>query len=242
MCTISIKQKGRFFMSLIQQILTDFYDCTSISIQYVDEQLNRLNSAGKSFTGVDVDITVELRKLIQQNRIQSFTTGENIRYIILPFKENPHPSGYFVVGPYQGECLDSEIPFKPSHCTPYFEALLTLIIKRKLLNNKEQNEHIVKGLQYIDENYQQPITLGQISEYLNLNTCYFCVLFKTETGLTFNQYLNKIRIDNSKELLVHSKKSIIDIALIVGFKHHSHYSQTFKKLISVTPVEYRNQC
>lgn len=226
-------------MSLIQQILTDFYDCTSISIQFVDEQFNTLNAAGRNFA--DVQTTVELRKLIQQNSIQSFKTGENIHYITLPFKEKLLPSGYFVVGPYQGECLDNEITFKPSHCTPYFEELLTLIVKRKLLNSEEQNEHIVKGLKYINENYHRTITLQHISDHLNLNTCYFCVLFKTETGLTFNQYLNKIRIDNSKELLVHSKKSIIDIALLVGFKHHSHYSQTFKKLIGVTPVEYRNQ-
>ena len=226
-------------MNLIQQIIADFYDCTSINIQFIDEQFNILNSAGKNFVGIQMPI--ELRQNIQPNSIQSFTTDENINYIILPFRENLLASGYFVVGPYQGESLDNEITFKPSRCTPYFKELLTLIVKRQLLNNKEQNEHIVKGLQYIDKNYQRPIKLQQISEYLNLNTCYFCVLFKTETGLTFNQYLNKIRIDHSKNLLAYSNKSIIDIALLVGFNHHSHFSQTFKKLVGVTPVDYRNQ-
>jgi two-component system response regulator YesN len=106
--------------------------------------------------------------------------------------------------------------------------------------HKSKNTDIMRrALNYINENYQQNITLEAVAGHVHLNTSYFSSLFKKEMGIKFSDYLNKIRIDKSKQLLVHSQYSILDIALMVGFEDQSYYSKVFKKMTGDTPREYR---
>jgi len=76
---------------------------------------------------------------------------------------------------------------------------------------------------------------------LNINKCYFCSIFKKETGLTFINYLNSYKIEKSKELLKNTNLSLLDIALSVGFNNQSYYSTVFKKITCKTPLEFREE-
>ena len=225
-------------MSIIKQILADFYYCTHIPIQFLDEDLQQVNFMGHIATELPILNT----QTLSPSTTTVITADDSCHYIVLPFNEMSHQTGYFLLGPYQSENVnDTELIFKPSHLTPYFEALFISIIKKNIANAVESNPHIAKGIKYIHENYQQSINLHMLCDYLNLNACYFCVLFKNQTNMTFSQYLNKVRINESKKLLELTNDSIIDVSLAVGFNNHTHFSATFKKLTGVTPTSYRNQ-
>lgn len=215
-------------MSIIQQILNDFYDCTNLPIQFLDESLTPVATAGL-VTNVPEFATDGLKP----NRTKAFTTAgtsaDSSQYIVLAMSETSYQKGFFLIGPYK----------KPGHLTSHFEELLIAIVKRNIANTLTENPHITKGIKYIHENFAEPINLLQLCEYLGLNNCYFCVLFKNQTGMTFSKYLNKVRIIESKKLLKTSTDSIIDISLAVGFNNHNHFSATFKKLTGMTPTEYR---
>ena len=224
-------------MSIINQILTDFYYCTHIPIQFLDEDFLQVDLMGSPALNVPVFATEDL----SPNATRTFTTDDQEHYIVLPFNELSHQTGYFLMGPYQTQKVDDGLMiYKPAHLTPYFEELFISIVKKNIANTVESNPHIAKGIKYIHENYQQSINLHSLCDHLNLNMCYFCVLFKNQTNLTFSQYLNKLRINESKKLLETTTASIIDISLTVGFNNHNHFSATFKKLTGVTPTVYRN--
>jgi len=224
-------------MSIIKQILSDFHHTTHLPIQFLDDQLKQIDLMGQPSVNVPA---FEIDSL-NLNAIAGFTTEEEHHYIILPFNESSHQTGYFLIGAYQSTSENSDITYRPHHLTPYFKELLVSIVKKNIALTVEANPHIAKGIQYIHEHYHESINLPQLCDYLNLNMCYFCVLFKNQTSMTFSQYLNKIRINESKKLLEETDASIIDISLSVGFNNHNHFSATFKKLTGMTPTQYRNQ-
>ena len=223
-------------MSMIKQILFDFHHTTHLPIQFLDDELNQIDAFGQPSVKIP---TFEISGLTL-NAITSFTTEDAQHYIILPFNETSHQTGYFLIGAYQSTRENSET-YRPKHLTPYFEDLLIRVVKKNIADTVESNPHIAKGIKYIHENYHESINLPQLCDHLNLNMCYFCVLFKNQTKMTFSQYLNKVRINESKLLLEETEDSIIDISLTVGFNNHNHFSATFKKLTGMTPSQYRNQ-
>ena len=225
-------------MSIIEQILSDFHHSTNLPIQFLDDNLSSIYSLGSPS-----EIPDFATENLNLNSTTIFTT-DDCQFIILPFNEMSHQTGYFLIGAYQSTDKNNQgdpPPYKPSHLTPYFEALFIMIIKKNIANASESNPHIAKGIQYIHEHFHEPINLPQLCDHLNLNMCYFCVLFKNQTSMTFSQYLNKIRITESKKLLEETNDSIIDISLSVGFNNHNHFSATFKKLTGLTPTVYRNK-
>ena len=93
---------------------------------------------------------------------------------------------------------------------------------------------------YINANYQNKISLKTVANHLHTNPSYLSTLFKRETGANFTDYLNRIRINRSCELLANTNLNLTDISFQVGYDDQSYYSKVFKKLIGVTPKIYRN--
>ena len=92
----------------------------------------------------------------------------------------------------------------------------------------------------INANYMNKITLHSISENLHINSAYLSVLFKKEMGINFTDYLNSLRIKRSKELLVTTNLSLLDISLQTGFEEQSYFTKVFKKLVGCNPNKYRH--
>ncbi len=93
---------------------------------------------------------------------------------------------------------------------------------------------------HIAENYASPISLSTIAGIVNISPIYFSVIFKKEAGVNFLDYLNKQRIEKSKELLKQTSLNIQEVSLAVGFQDQRYYAKMFRKLVGVTPTEYRN--
>lgn len=96
-----------------------------------------------------------------------------------------------------------------------------------------------RAIRYISQNFSRPLTLDETAQHVHLNPAYFSTLFKQSTGSSFKEYLNMVRIEESKRLLANTDHSIIDIALATGFEDQSYFSKVFKKYTGLTPRQYR---
>ena len=83
------------------------------------------------------------------------------------------------------------------------------------------------------------IALEDVAEHVFLSPSYFSKIFNEELSSNFSKYLNKVRIEQAKRLLLSSSASLIEISNLVGFDDQSYFSKVFKKLTGVTPGKYR---
>ena len=101
---------------------------------------------------------------------------------------------------------------------------------------------IVKNaLTYIEENYKQKLTLGEVAEKTYDSQWHLSKLLNRHTGQSFSDILNHTRIEHAKELLKDPSLRIGDISEQVGFLDLAHFSRVFKKQEGVSANEYRNQ-
>jgi two-component system response regulator YesN len=98
---------------------------------------------------------------------------------------------------------------------------------------------IQKAKQYIAKNYGNRIELEDIAQCIFLSPAYLGILFKRETGQTFTEYVTDVRIKKAKELLQKIELNISDIAQKVGYKDARYFIKVFKRLVGITPSEYR---
>ena len=103
----------------------------------------------------------------------------------------------------------------------------------------KSNEITKKAIRYISKNFSHSITLEDVASHVHLNPAYFSTFFKQSTGYSFKEYLNMVRVEESKRLLSNTDHSIIDIALATGFEDQSYFSKVFKKYTGLTPKQFR---
>ncbi|ARC83862.1 helix-turn-helix domain protein [Clostridium argentinense CDC 2741] len=103
------------------------------------------------------------------------------------------------------------------------------------------NIYITKALNYIHNNLGEPLTLEKVADHVHLSKCYFCTQFKKETQMCFTNYITHARIEKSKFLLSHSNKSILDIAILLGFNNQNYFTTKFKNFTGLTPKEFRTK-
>ena len=103
----------------------------------------------------------------------------------------------------------------------------------------KNSEIVKKAIQYISQNFANPLSLEDVADQVHLNPTYFSTMFKQSTGSSFKEYLNMVRIEESKRLLANTDYSLIDIAVATGFEDQSYFSKVFKKFTGLTPKQYR---
>ena len=98
---------------------------------------------------------------------------------------------------------------------------------------------IINILKYLNDNIYNKIELDTLEVLFNYNKFYIIRLFKRELGLTIKEYLNKIRIYNSLDLIINPNNSCLKVALVSGFTSLEYYSEVFTKIIGISPLKYR---
>ena len=94
-------------------------------------------------------------------------------------------------------------------------------------------------IDYIRAHIDRDLGLQELANIVGMSPRYFSKLFKQSAGLTPHKYVIRTRVDRAKELLLEGKLSIADIAQTVGFAHQSHLNLHFKRLVGVTPKQFR---
>jgi AraC-like DNA-binding protein len=100
-------------------------------------------------------------------------------------------------------------------------------------------EAIIKAKKHIQSHFHEPIVLEDIAQVACLSQSHFCRLFKQETGFTPIEYLNSVRLEYAKTLLLYSNYTLTEIADRVGFSSIHYFSRCFKKYEGVSPLYYR---
>jgi AraC-like DNA-binding protein/ligand-binding sensor protein len=100
---------------------------------------------------------------------------------------------------------------------------------------------IRRAKDYVASHRSDPINLGQIARALNISKFHFCRTFKQTTGLTFVEYLSRVRIERAKSLLHKNDLRVSEIAYEVGFQSITHFNRLFRKLVGNSPTEYRSR-
>jgi len=118
----------------------------------------------------------------------------------------------------------------------YIETKNELHLTQKLTPIIKQAKHI------IDEKYwESSLSLEKLAVQLNVTSVYLSRLFKQELGLNFVQYLTYVRMKHARHLLKQSSLSIQEIALQVGYDTQHYFSTAFRKMVGVSPNQFRKQ-
>jgi len=104
-----------------------------------------------------------------------------------------------------------------------------------------KNATVHKAIMYLHNQYAKPVTLNMVAKQVHLNPCYLSTLIKQETGMTFLQYLAKIRIEAATYLLRRDDLSMSEVAEKAGFGSESVFFRRFKAAMGMTPKAYRKQ-
>lgn len=104
---------------------------------------------------------------------------------------------------------------------------------------KDYSPQIRKAINYINLNLGEPLSLKYIAEELSVNPSYLSNLFKKEVETTITEYINKSRVKMALKLLNSSDMQVQNISWYVGINDVNYFTKVFKKVIGMTPSEYR---
>jgi transcriptional regulator GlxA family with amidase domain len=107
---------------------------------------------------------------------------------------------------------------------------------------KDHNDEEVKRAQeYIEENYQEKLTVDELAEMVALSRRSFERRFKQATGNTVIEYLQRVKIEAAKRSFESTRKNISEVMFDVGYSDTKAFRNVFRKITGLTPVEYRNK-
>ncbi len=114
---------------------------------------------------------------------------------------------------------------------------------KNIVQSKEKqcSSSIEKAKTYILQQYNNDISLDDVSREVDISPYYFSKLFKEETGENFIEYLTAVRIEKAKQLLMNSSFSMKEICGEVGYADPNYFSRIFKKNVGVTPTEFKEE-
>jgi transcriptional regulator GlxA family with amidase domain len=93
--------------------------------------------------------------------------------------------------------------------------------------------------QFIDQNLDRTISVGELAHLVRLSTTHFSRMFKRSFGVTPRDYVMRVRLERAKTLLANTGSSLCEIALDCGFCDQAHMSRMFHQLVGATPSRWR---
>ena len=100
---------------------------------------------------------------------------------------------------------------------------------------------VARAKHFIAQNRDSAICLASVAKAVNTSTFYFCKLFKRTTGLTFTDYLARVRIERAKKLLLDPNRRVSEVAYDVGFQSLPHFNRVFRRVAGESPTNYRRR-
>ncbi len=121
---------------------------------------------------------------------------------------------------------------RSAHAFVWTVELLDALFKKPV----SQAEQIAQFLEY---NFDKPLTLQEIADYMGMDKFQLCRRYVKETGKTVMQSLKRLRIQKAKNLLRYSAYSVEQIGMMCGFESASYFIKTFREETGGTPRQYR---
>jgi len=95
-------------------------------------------------------------------------------------------------------------------------------------------------IQYIQDNYQETISIKQLADLIHLSEYHFCHIFKESIGQSPLKYINEVRLKKAYNLLMQKDMTIAEIAARVGFQDYNNFSRLFSKYYGFPPSKVWN--
>jgi len=100
---------------------------------------------------------------------------------------------------------------------------------------------ITRARALITERHADQLSLTEIAQSVNMSAFYFCKTFKRATGMTFTEYLARVRVEKVKNLLLNPHKRVSEAAYEAGFQSLSQFNRVFRRIAGQSPSAYREQ-
>lgn len=110
-----------------------------------------------------------------------------------------------------------------------------------LRNSKLYSKRILKAVEFISEHLHERLLIEDTAEALQITPAYLSRLFKSETGMTYTEYVNRRKMEEATGLLRFSDYSDSEISTLLCFSSQSYFIKIFRKYMGMTPNEYKKQ-
>lgn len=128
------------------------------------------------------------------------------------------------------------------HLYLFLDNLLQSAKSTRIVPSGRMSDYYIKeAMNYIEQNFQNPITIEDIAAVCGINRSYFGKIFRNSVGQSPQEFLMNYRMVKATELLKLTSLSIADIGSAVGYENQLHFSRAFKNIYGVSPREWRNQ-
>jgi AraC-like DNA-binding protein len=118
-------------------------------------------------------------------------------------------------------------------------AFLEFTVRVEQSNSNKYSTPVYICQTYVFTHLYEDISLAQLAEKASITQSYLSALFKKEVGVTISEYIQRAMIDEAKNLMDHTSHSLIEISSMLNFHDQSHFTKIFKKLVGVTPKQYK---
>src|SRR3989440_185039 len=110
-----------------------------------------------------------------------------------------------------------------------------LVVRRE----KDESANIARARQFIEKHQAEPLSLGRVAHAANISRHYFCKMFKKATGISFSDYLSRVRVEKSRTLLLNPNSRISEAAFACGFQSMTNFNREFKRIVGRSPTQFR---
>lgn len=126
-------------------------------------------------------------------------------------------------------------------CLPHFLSLFIYNSKHTTINPNDKMDVVDSAILYMQEKINENISLQDLSSHYNYSASRFSSLFKQKTGYAPIDYFIQMKMQKASQQLDFSSSSVKDIALSMGFEDPYYFSKRFRKIIGLSPKQYRSQ-
>ena len=105
----------------------------------------------------------------------------------------------------------------------------------------DSEDIIARAKRYIDDNFRENIDRNDVAAVAFVTPNYLSKLFKNSMNMNLREYINQLRVEEAKRLLISTSMSVSEIASYVGYFNISYFSTVFHKLVGVSPFDWRNE-
>lgn len=142
--------------------------------------------------------------------------------------------------PYQGRMKRLMLFYEIMHIIGTSESYIPLATEAYIRSKFETSNTRVNSIhEFLMNNYREEVNLHEIADLVHLAPASVCRFFKSATGQTIFNYLNKIKVDYACNLLMNTDLNIVDISYDCGFNNLSHFNKQFRQITGKTPSQYR---
>lgn len=215
---------------------------------WLDETVGQVDAllAEKKF-GILAELLGQIEERLTADRICDLTAVQRYARKLLEMvselchRLNPARTGSFDA--YELAELVSEADTICAALTPVKELLFRLDgLYAEGEARPDISKLVEKAVKYIQEHYAADLRLDEVAAHVSVHPVYLCRLFRQEKNSGFKDILTDIRMEKAKELLSDIGYKVYEVSMAVGYAKPKYFSNLFKKVTGLTPLEYRDRC